>query len=180
MATFFFFFFFFESGLKLDEKSIENGLEGQKFLVVCLFWGGCHHPNKRFKISIKDWNTSDRQPMVLLDPEGLSSLFTSRVLILALGEGSSDLQPIVELGTEGPLDFSPVGFFLQDQKGGLAIWGMVPVICNPLWSLARMGPRNRLLTGSGETSGDLGEESQSTSMFSSDLTCRSSTLAVST
>ena len=46
MATFFFFFFFFVSGLKLDEKSIENGLEGQKFLVVCLFWGGCHHPNK--------------------------------------------------------------------------------------------------------------------------------------
>ena len=43
---FFFFFFFFESGLKLDEKSIENGLEGQKFLVVCLFWGGCHHPNR--------------------------------------------------------------------------------------------------------------------------------------
>ena len=40
-------FFFFESGLKLDEKSIENGLEGQKFLVVCLFWGGCHHPNLR-------------------------------------------------------------------------------------------------------------------------------------
>ena len=45
---FFFFFFFFESGLKLDEKSIENGLEGQKFLVVCLFWGGCHHPNKKY------------------------------------------------------------------------------------------------------------------------------------
>ena len=42
---FFFFFFFFVSGLKLDEKSIENGLKGQKFLVVCLFWGGCHHPN---------------------------------------------------------------------------------------------------------------------------------------
>ena len=42
---FFFFFFFFETGLKLDEKSIEHGLEGQKFLVVCLFWGGCHHPN---------------------------------------------------------------------------------------------------------------------------------------
>ena len=40
-----FFFFFFEPGVKLDEKSIENGLEGQKFLVVCLFWGGCHHPN---------------------------------------------------------------------------------------------------------------------------------------
>ena len=36
---FFFFFFFFESGLKLDEKSIENGLEGQKCSVVCLFWG---------------------------------------------------------------------------------------------------------------------------------------------
>ena len=51
VATFFFFFFFFfVSGLKLDEKSIENGLEGQKFLVVCLFWGGCHHPNS---ISIK-------------------------------------------------------------------------------------------------------------------------------
>ena len=41
----FFFFFCLESGLKLDEKSIENGLEGQKFLVVCLFWGVCHHPN---------------------------------------------------------------------------------------------------------------------------------------
>ena len=41
----FFFSFFLESGVKLDEKSIENGLEGQKFLVVCLFWGGCHHPN---------------------------------------------------------------------------------------------------------------------------------------
>ena len=45
-GNFFFFFFFFEPGLKLDEKSIENGLEGQKFLVVCLFCGGCHHPNK--------------------------------------------------------------------------------------------------------------------------------------
>ena len=41
----FFFCFFFGTGVKLDEKSIENGLEGQKFLVVCLFWGGCHHPN---------------------------------------------------------------------------------------------------------------------------------------
>ena len=39
------FFLFFKPGVKLDEKSIENGLEGQKFLVVCLFWGGCHHPN---------------------------------------------------------------------------------------------------------------------------------------
>ena len=46
VATFFFFFFLFEPGVKLDEKSIENGLEGQKFLVVCLFWGGCHHPNR--------------------------------------------------------------------------------------------------------------------------------------
>ena len=34
-----------QPGVKLDEKSIENGLEGQKLLVVCLFWGGCHHPN---------------------------------------------------------------------------------------------------------------------------------------
>ena len=42
------FFFFFEPGVKLDEKSIDNGLEGQKFLVVCLFWGGCHHPNIEF------------------------------------------------------------------------------------------------------------------------------------
>ena len=48
-GNFFIFFFFFESGLKLDEKSIENGLEGQKFLVVCLFWGGCHHPNNSGK-----------------------------------------------------------------------------------------------------------------------------------
>ena len=31
--------FFFESGLKLDEKSIENGLEGQKYSVGGLFWG---------------------------------------------------------------------------------------------------------------------------------------------
>ena len=35
----FFFFFFLESGLKLDEKSIENGLEGQKCSVGGLFWG---------------------------------------------------------------------------------------------------------------------------------------------
>ena len=35
----FFFFLFFESGLKLDEKSIENGLEGQKCSVGGLFWG---------------------------------------------------------------------------------------------------------------------------------------------
>ena len=33
------FFFFFDSGLKLDEKSIENGLEGQKCSVGGLFWG---------------------------------------------------------------------------------------------------------------------------------------------
>ena len=31
--------FFFEHGSKLDEKSIENGLEGQKCSVGCLFWG---------------------------------------------------------------------------------------------------------------------------------------------
>ena len=31
------FFFFLESGLKLDEKSIENGLEGQKCSVGGLF-----------------------------------------------------------------------------------------------------------------------------------------------
>ena len=48
-GNFFFFFFFLVSGLKLDEKSIENGLEGQKFLVVCLFWGGCHHPNTKIE-----------------------------------------------------------------------------------------------------------------------------------
>ena len=36
---------FLETGVKLDEESIENGLEVQKFLVVCLFWDGCHHPN---------------------------------------------------------------------------------------------------------------------------------------
>ena len=34
-----FFFFFLKSGLKLDEKSIENGLEGQKCSVGGLFWG---------------------------------------------------------------------------------------------------------------------------------------------
>ena len=33
--------------LFFDKKSIENGLENQKFLVVCLFWGGCHHPNHK-------------------------------------------------------------------------------------------------------------------------------------
>ena len=41
-------FLFFQSGVKLDEKLIENGLEGHKFLVVCLFWGGCHHPISGF------------------------------------------------------------------------------------------------------------------------------------
>ena len=57
MATFFFFFFFFfEPGVKLDEKSIENGLEGQKFLVVCLFWGGCHHPNLPFTKKEESWS----------------------------------------------------------------------------------------------------------------------------
>ena len=38
-GNFFFFFFFFEIGLKLDEKSIENGLESQKCSVGGLFWG---------------------------------------------------------------------------------------------------------------------------------------------
>ena len=33
--------FLFLPGLKLDEKSIENGFEGS---LGCLFWGGCHHP----------------------------------------------------------------------------------------------------------------------------------------
>ena len=60
-GNFFFFFFFFlfsfEPGVKLDEKSIENGLEGQKFLVVCLFWGGCHHPNKNNVTLTKCWFT---------------------------------------------------------------------------------------------------------------------------
>ena len=50
-GNFFFFFFFFGSGVKLDEESIENGLEIQKFLVVCLFWGGCHHPNTLYTFS---------------------------------------------------------------------------------------------------------------------------------
>ena len=50
-----FFFFFFEPGVKLDEKSIENGLEGQKFLVVCLFWGGCHHPNPHSEYKFQFW-----------------------------------------------------------------------------------------------------------------------------
>ena len=34
--------FFMEPGVKLDKKSIENGFEGQKYLVMCLFWGGSH------------------------------------------------------------------------------------------------------------------------------------------
>ena len=38
-GNFFFFFFFFEPGVKLDEKSIENGLGGQKCSVGGLFWG---------------------------------------------------------------------------------------------------------------------------------------------
>ena len=39
VATFFFFFLILEPGLKLDKKSIENGLEGQKCSVGGLFWG---------------------------------------------------------------------------------------------------------------------------------------------
>ena len=31
--------FLFQPGVKLDQKSIENGLEVQKFLFVCLFLG---------------------------------------------------------------------------------------------------------------------------------------------
>ena len=44
-GNFFFPFFFVQPRVKLDVKSIENGLEGQKCLAMCLFWGGCHHPN---------------------------------------------------------------------------------------------------------------------------------------
>ena len=44
---FFFFFFFIKSGLKLDEKSIENGLEGQKCSGGCLFWGWSPPPSYR-------------------------------------------------------------------------------------------------------------------------------------
>ena len=32
-------FFFLEPGVKLDEKSIENGLEVQKFFWLCVFSG---------------------------------------------------------------------------------------------------------------------------------------------
>ena len=53
VATFFSFFFFNESGLKLDEKSIENGLEGQKFLVVCLFCWKRKYKNSYFTTNKK-------------------------------------------------------------------------------------------------------------------------------
>ena len=59
--SFFFFFFFFEPGLKLDEKSIENGLEGQKFLVVCLFWDGCHHPNGSHELILVQGDTFSKK-----------------------------------------------------------------------------------------------------------------------
>ena len=39
VATFFFFFFFFGTRVKIGQKSIENGLEGQKCSVGGLFWG---------------------------------------------------------------------------------------------------------------------------------------------
>ena len=40
------FIIFFRLGLKLGEKSIENGLKSQKCSVGCFFSrGGCHHPN---------------------------------------------------------------------------------------------------------------------------------------
>ena len=38
--------FFSKPGLKLDERSIENGLEGQECLVMNFCWGGCHRPNR--------------------------------------------------------------------------------------------------------------------------------------
>ena len=50
-GNFFFFFFFLEPGLKLDEKSIENGLEGQKCSVGVFSGGGCHHPKKSHQSS---------------------------------------------------------------------------------------------------------------------------------
>ena len=40
------------------EKSIENSLEAQKFFVVCLNLGGCHHPNLdliRFRFEILEF-----------------------------------------------------------------------------------------------------------------------------
>ena len=37
---------YFKSGLKLDEKSIENGLEVQICSVKCLFCSGSHHSNR--------------------------------------------------------------------------------------------------------------------------------------
>ena len=43
---------FFEPGSKLDEKSIENGLECQKCSVGRLFWGGYHRPNSEFHLLI--------------------------------------------------------------------------------------------------------------------------------
>ena len=45
---------FFGTRVKLDEESIEIGLQVQKFLVVCLFWGRCHHsflPNNSQQLS---------------------------------------------------------------------------------------------------------------------------------
>ena len=85
-GNFFFFFFFFVSGLKLDEKSIENGLEGQKFLVVCLFWGGCHHPNKWSKNRSRHTAPQARysrkivgQPNINLDFVKVRNLHTSGI-----------------------------------------------------------------------------------------------------
>ena len=38
-------FFFSPTRAQVDEKSIMNCIEVQKFMVKCLFWGGGHHPN---------------------------------------------------------------------------------------------------------------------------------------
>ena len=48
--------FFLESGLKLDEKSIENGLEGQKCSARCLFWGWLPPPNYSKKSGKIGWS----------------------------------------------------------------------------------------------------------------------------
>ena len=71
----FFFFFFLVSGLKLDEKSIENGLEGQKFLVVCLFWGGCHHPNNDKLKKCDKWSKCNMGIPSLTVNIGILSIF---------------------------------------------------------------------------------------------------------
>ena len=91
VATFFFFFFFFLSGLKLDEKSIENGLEGQKFLVVCLFWGGCHHPNHvKYQPVMLDAHTISHRPRQTSESSILP--FSSKYAFLNLNNPSKRSQ----------------------------------------------------------------------------------------